>query len=189
MVILSSVLSALRSTWKFKNRGVWVLSFLRILCCGWHCHTRPHIVLYLLWSCSGRVLSSLGFFGTRNPRLPSSAALRFFRSTVLRFSYLPFCLPCCIRFFSKVQTRGRTFLPVAARVVGFSILWFQSSRVPEFLNSLVLGFLKYGIISCYLNFARENEIRGTYRAHAKSSSSLELNFGSSVLGFLPSQIL
>lgn len=66
---------------------------------------------------------------------------------------------------------------------------FQSSRVPEFLNSLVLGFLKYGIISCYLNFARENEIRGTYRAHAKSSSSLELNFGSSVLGFLPSQIL
>lgn len=85
-------------------------------------------------------MSSLGFFGTRNPRLPSSAALRFFRSTVLRFSYLPFCLPCCIRFFSKVQTRGRTFLPVAARVVGSSVLVFLSSSVLTFLSSSVLWF-------------------------------------------------
>ena len=122
------------------NRGVWVLFFLRILCCGWHCHTRPHIVLYLLWSCSGRALSSLGFFGTRNPRLPSSVALRFFRSTVLRFSYLPFCLPCCIRFFSKVQTRGRSFLLVAAQVVGSSVLVFLSSSVLAFLSSSVLWF-------------------------------------------------
>ena len=100
----------------------------------------------------------MGFFGTRNPRLPSSAALRFFRSTVLRFSYSPFCLPCCIRFFSKMQTRGRIF---CSQRRGWWVSQSFGSGVPEFLNSLVLRFLKYGI-------------RGTYRAHAKSSSSLEL---------------
>lgn len=78
-------------------------------------------------------MSSLGFFGTRNPRLSSSAALRFFRSSVLRFSHLPLFVCHAVSTFSQKCKLVGAF---SARSGAGG--WFLGSCILEFFGSLIL---------------------------------------------------
>lgn len=77
----------------------------------------------------------MGFFGTRNPRLSSSAALRFFRSTVLRFSHLPLFVCHAVSTFSQKCKLVGAF---SARSGAGG--WFLGSCILEFLGSCILEF-------------------------------------------------
>lgn len=77
----------------------------------------------------------MGFFGTRNPRLSSSAALRFFRSSVLRFSHLPLFVCHAVSTFSQKCKLVGAF---SARSGAGG--WFLGSCILEFLGSCILEF-------------------------------------------------